>query len=277
MVTSITRMPSRGPGKTPSFVGPDPNRTASCVQWGDLTWWGSRHSIGTDKQQMGGPRDGPHTTPHRGRIMAQETIVFAQGIEMPPHIQALAQSLKPAEFALRALPSTAKPEEIAAAMRDAEYLVGFLRFLPDEAYLWRQAAQARAGPERRLRRRQHRRGPQGPYPDLPERRRQLRGRVRARRAADPGCLPEDRGLPSERGRRTLAHGHPPHRRRPGARGKDRGHRGSRQHRREDGPPSAGVRLHPRLLRHRPAQRRGGAEAGRALRPLRDLAPKPPTW
>jgi phosphoglycerate dehydrogenase-like enzyme len=67
--------------------------------------------------------------------MAQETIVFAQGIEMPPHIQALAQSLKPAEFALRALPSTAKPEEIAAAMRDAEYLVGFLRFLPDEAYL----------------------------------------------------------------------------------------------------------------------------------------------
>ena len=67
--------------------------------------------------------------------MAQETIVFAQGIEMPPHIQALAQSLKPAGVALRALPSTARPEEIAAAMRDAEYLVGFLRFLPDEAYL----------------------------------------------------------------------------------------------------------------------------------------------
>src|SRR4029077_19285131 len=77
----------------------------------------------------------PHTTQHRGEIMAQETIVFAQGIEMPPHIQALAQSLKPAEFALRALPSMAKAEEIAAAMRDAEYLVGFLRFLPDEAYL----------------------------------------------------------------------------------------------------------------------------------------------
>src|SRR6185436_16967400 len=84
---------------------------------------------------MDRPRDGPQTTPHRGRIMAQETIVFAQGIEMPPHIQALAQSLKPAEFALRALPSTAKPEEIAVAMRDAEYLVGFLRFQPDEAYL----------------------------------------------------------------------------------------------------------------------------------------------
>src|SRR5262245_9254605 len=67
--------------------------------------------------------------------MAQETIVFAQGIEMPPHIQALAQSLKPAEFALRALPFTAKADEIAAAIRDAEYLVGFLRFLPDEAYV----------------------------------------------------------------------------------------------------------------------------------------------
>ena len=67
--------------------------------------------------------------------MAQETIVFAQGIEMPPHIQALAESMKPAGFALRALPPTAKAEEIAAAIRDAEYLVGFLRFLPDDAYL----------------------------------------------------------------------------------------------------------------------------------------------
>ena len=67
--------------------------------------------------------------------MAQETIVFAQGIEMPSHIRALAESMKPTGFALRSLPHTAKPGEIAAAMRDAEYLVGFLRFLPDEAYL----------------------------------------------------------------------------------------------------------------------------------------------
>src|SRR5262245_19778471 len=67
--------------------------------------------------------------------MAQETIVFAQGIEMPSHIRALAESMKPAEFTLRSLPPTAKSAEIAAAMRDAEYLVGFLRFLPDEAYL----------------------------------------------------------------------------------------------------------------------------------------------
>jgi phosphoglycerate dehydrogenase-like enzyme len=66
--------------------------------------------------------------------MAQETIVFAQGIEMPPHIQALAESLKPAGFTLKALPPAAKAEEITAAMRDADYLVGFLRHLPDEAY-----------------------------------------------------------------------------------------------------------------------------------------------
>jgi len=67
--------------------------------------------------------------------MAQETIVFSQGIDMPAHIQGLAQSLLPEGFALRALPPTAKPTDVAAAMRDAEYLVGFLRFLPDEAYL----------------------------------------------------------------------------------------------------------------------------------------------
>jgi phosphoglycerate dehydrogenase-like enzyme len=67
--------------------------------------------------------------------MPPETIVFAQGIEMPPHIQSLAGSMKPAGFALRALPPAAKADEIAAAIRDAEYLVGFLRFLPDEAYL----------------------------------------------------------------------------------------------------------------------------------------------
>jgi len=63
-----------------------------------------------------------------------ETIVFAQGIEMPAHIRALAESMKPAGFTLRALPATAKADEVAAAIRDAEYLVGFLRFLPNEAY-----------------------------------------------------------------------------------------------------------------------------------------------
>lgn len=67
--------------------------------------------------------------------MAQETIVFTQGIGLPPDIQELARTLKPPQFELRHLPSTASPEEIAEAIRDAEYLMGFVRYLPDEALL----------------------------------------------------------------------------------------------------------------------------------------------
>ena len=66
--------------------------------------------------------------------MAQETIVFAQGIEMPPDILAQAQSMKPEGFALVRMAPNASSAEIAAAMREAEYLFGFPRFLPDEAY-----------------------------------------------------------------------------------------------------------------------------------------------
>jgi phosphoglycerate dehydrogenase-like enzyme len=66
--------------------------------------------------------------------MAEETIVFAQGIEMPPDILAQVQHLKPAGFTLQMLPHTASAAEIAIAIRDAEYLLGFPRFLPDEAY-----------------------------------------------------------------------------------------------------------------------------------------------
>ena len=66
--------------------------------------------------------------------MAQETIAFAQGIEMPPDILEQAKQMKPAGFTLNMLPPTASAKDIAAAMRDAEYLLGFLRFLPDEAY-----------------------------------------------------------------------------------------------------------------------------------------------
>ena len=43
-----------------------------------------------------------------------------------------------------ALPGSASAAEIAAAMRDAEYLTGFVRFLPDEAYT--QATRLEAGP-----------------------------------------------------------------------------------------------------------------------------------
>ena len=66
--------------------------------------------------------------------MAQETIVFTAGGELPPDILALAEQMKPAGFTLQTLPGSASAAEIAAAMRDAEYLTGFVRFLPDEAY-----------------------------------------------------------------------------------------------------------------------------------------------
>lgn len=66
--------------------------------------------------------------------MAQETIAFAQGIELPPDILEQVKQMKPAGFSLNMLPPTASAKDIAAAMRDAEYLLGFLRLLPDEAY-----------------------------------------------------------------------------------------------------------------------------------------------
>jgi phosphoglycerate dehydrogenase-like enzyme len=66
--------------------------------------------------------------------MAQGTIVFAQGIEMPPDILEQAQRMKPAGFTLHWLPPNASAKDIAAAIREAEYLTGFPRFLPDDAY-----------------------------------------------------------------------------------------------------------------------------------------------
>jgi phosphoglycerate dehydrogenase-like enzyme len=66
--------------------------------------------------------------------MAQETIVFTPGREMPPDILELAQHMKPAGFALAMMPATASAADIAAALREAEYLLGFVRFLPDDAY-----------------------------------------------------------------------------------------------------------------------------------------------
>jgi phosphoglycerate dehydrogenase-like enzyme len=66
--------------------------------------------------------------------MAEQTIVFAQGIEMPPDILEQARQLKPAGFTLQLLPPSASAAEIAGAIREAEYLTGFPRFLPDDAY-----------------------------------------------------------------------------------------------------------------------------------------------
>jgi phosphoglycerate dehydrogenase-like enzyme len=69
----------------------------------------------------------------RRALVPDEKIVFSQGVEMPPDIQALAQSLKPDGFTLHHLPPGTSVEEIGAAIEDAEYLMGFLRFIPDEA------------------------------------------------------------------------------------------------------------------------------------------------
>jgi phosphoglycerate dehydrogenase-like enzyme len=67
--------------------------------------------------------------------VTQETIAFTQGIEMPPDILEQVQQMKPAGFRLEMLAPRANASEIAAAMQGADYLLGFLRFLPDEAYL----------------------------------------------------------------------------------------------------------------------------------------------
>jgi phosphoglycerate dehydrogenase-like enzyme len=66
--------------------------------------------------------------------MAQETIVLTIGREMPPDILEQGQQMKPAGFTLQLMPPTASAAEIAAALREAEYLLGFVRYLPDEAY-----------------------------------------------------------------------------------------------------------------------------------------------
>ncbi len=66
--------------------------------------------------------------------MSQETILFTQGIEMPPDVLELIPRMKPEGFALKLLPPRVRPEEIATAMLEAEYLLGFVWFLPNEAY-----------------------------------------------------------------------------------------------------------------------------------------------
>jgi phosphoglycerate dehydrogenase-like enzyme len=67
-------------------------------------------------------------------IMAQGTIVFTPGGEIPPDILELGQRMAPQGFRLHMMPTGASASDIAAALRQAEYLLGFVRFLPDEAY-----------------------------------------------------------------------------------------------------------------------------------------------
>jgi len=66
--------------------------------------------------------------------MIQETIVFTPGREATSDILELGQRMKPAGFTLQMMPPNASAKDIAGALREAEYLLGFVRFLPDEAY-----------------------------------------------------------------------------------------------------------------------------------------------
>jgi phosphoglycerate dehydrogenase-like enzyme len=67
-------------------------------------------------------------------MMAQETIVFTPGREMPADILALGQQMTPAGMNLQVMPPDASTGDLAAALREAEYLLGFVRFFPDEVY-----------------------------------------------------------------------------------------------------------------------------------------------
>jgi phosphoglycerate dehydrogenase-like enzyme len=67
--------------------------------------------------------------------MAQETILFVQGIEMPPEVVDLARALMPEGFALLMVPPRTRSAAIAESMRGADYVLGFVFHLPDEAYL----------------------------------------------------------------------------------------------------------------------------------------------
>jgi len=82
--------------------------------------------------------------------MAEETIVFAQGIELPPDILEQGRQLKPPGFRLQMLPPDASAAAIAAAIRDAEYLTAFLGSCRTKR-IWKLAAQAASGAKRWLR------------------------------------------------------------------------------------------------------------------------------
>jgi phosphoglycerate dehydrogenase-like enzyme len=67
--------------------------------------------------------------------MTTETILFSQGIDLPEDILALSESMKPTGMDLIHLPPGAVADDLISAMRDADYLLGFLRFIPTEDLL----------------------------------------------------------------------------------------------------------------------------------------------
>src|SRR5437870_11913667 len=87
-----------------------------------------------DRGSSAAIRSGAHVGRGMERIMAQETIVFTQGGELPADLLTQAQAMKPPGFTLHVLPADASAEDIAAAMQEAEYRLGFVRVLPDKAY-----------------------------------------------------------------------------------------------------------------------------------------------
>jgi phosphoglycerate dehydrogenase-like enzyme len=66
--------------------------------------------------------------------MPPETILLTTGRELPPDILEQAQHMKPVGFTLQMMPANASAAALAAALREAEYLLGFVGFFPDEAY-----------------------------------------------------------------------------------------------------------------------------------------------
>ena len=62
-------------------------------------------------------------------------MLFVQGIEMPGDVLEVARALTPAGFDWRMVPPHTPAGAIAEATREADYVLGFLFHLPDEACL----------------------------------------------------------------------------------------------------------------------------------------------
>lgn len=65
--------------------------------------------------------------------MPQETMLLTSGRELPRDLLDQAQHMKPLGFTRQIMPAHASPAALAAAVREAEYPLGFVGFFPDEA------------------------------------------------------------------------------------------------------------------------------------------------